>query len=88
MRLAVDSAALRCDGVVYTLPRPARHSDVIQHMAAKGVIANRPGVEQGFVLSDGSFCDRQRSATIAAKAGQILPGRVVRAKTLTSEEVW
>jgi hypothetical protein len=88
VNLTVEKAALRKDGVVYTLPRPARHSDVIGDMSSRGIQAYGPGVEQGFVLSDGRFVGRQYAAEVATEAGQILPGRVVRARTLTSEEVW
>ncbi len=51
-RLAVESAALRSKGVVYTLPRPARHSDVMRNMADRLV----PRLE---VLSGGKLTSEE-----------------------------
>jgi hypothetical protein len=89
----VIAAALRLeDGTVRSLPAPARHADVMRVMAHEGV--DRIAVlraTQGFLASDAGrerFVDRQHAALIAQRAGQILPGRFVRAKTLTTEEVW
>jgi hypothetical protein len=41
---------------------------------------------QGFVLSDGSFADRQRAAAVAIEAGQIQALRWP--PDLYSEDVW
>jgi len=72
--LYVDRAAILFDGVIYSVPRPGRHHDVIRFMAEKfGPDWYLHDDEQGFVLSDGSFADRARAWEHAVLAGQLLP---------------
>ena len=60
MLITVETAALQQDGIVYTLPRPARHCDIIHQVVKQGV--SLVGSRQGFVLSDGTFVDRYQAA--------------------------
>lgn len=86
--LTVEYAAIKDhSGIVYFVPRPGRHHDVIKLMVK---VYNRPipiTGEQGFVLSDGSFADRVRAREVAEAAGQLLP-RASKGKRLFSEDVW
>ncbi len=85
--LSVVSAAVSKDGTVYTLPRPARHHDVIRHMHEQGV--SRGHSDQGFVLNDGRFVMRKPALRVAEEAGQILEGaKLRRVHGLFSEDVW
>jgi len=85
--LAIVAAAVRLpDGLVCSLPRPARHFNVIRSLASHG-IDQQGNHEQGFLLSDGRFCRRTPARMVAEKAGQILP-TAGQTKELFSEDVW
>ena len=77
----VAVAILTEDGLVHTLPPPARHHDVVHRLVT---FFNHPSDrmdEQGFLLSDGSFCSRRPAKIVARTANQLL--------SRTSElEVW
>lgn len=87
----IETAAIRVDGVVWTLPRPARHHVLIAawgwaHYGAKpGRIDQH---DQGFVTSKGRFVDRKEGAAIAVAAKQILPRWENPPTNLTSEHLW
>jgi hypothetical protein len=86
--LRVVAAAVRTDeGLVHTLPRPARHHDVVRLLAESFDHPGRGTDEQGFLLSDGSFCRRRRARFVAEEAGQLLP-RASDLAELYSEDVW
>ncbi len=80
----VVAAALRKDGVIYSLPPPARHDTVILMMFdAHGVKAM--DADQGFVLDDGTFLDRAEAEKVAIEAGQI---KRKATGGLFSEDLW
>lgn len=82
----IERAALRTPaGVVYDLPKPARHHDVIAHMADKGVDAWP--CTQGFTTSVGRYVDRFEAMDIAKAAGQLV-GEPSMPDRLFSEDVW
>ena len=64
----VETAAIRVKGIVHTLPRPARHGDLL---LKHGDPRPHPTRDQGFVLSDGRFVGRLRAVGFAKRAGQI-----------------
>lgn len=77
----------RADGVpgqfICSMPRPARHGDIVQRMPKEW------WGTQGFLTSTGRFVSRKEAWVIAEAAGQILrctstsgPG------TLYSEDLW
>jgi len=82
----IVSAALRTsDGRVWSLPPPARHTDLIRFVFEACADAMIDGAaEQGFVDSRGDFLCRVDAAAVAFGAGQIatLMG------TLYSEDMW
>lgn len=85
----IDAAAIRYKGVIHTLPRPARHADIIHQLHAEGGLEDEPvrGRDQGFVTSRGRFVNRSEAARIAIRAGQtqklnFQPG------LLFSEDLW
>ena len=69
---------------VHSLPRPARHHDVIKWMRDRGVKCG----EQGFTDNNGHFVDRETAFKIATKAGQILDLNNTRGQSLFSEDLW
>jgi hypothetical protein len=96
MRIAgetIETAAIFHDGKVWTLPRPARHIDVMQHIWKelhyktdddKLIVI---GFEtQGFVTSAGRFVRREPAARIAKQAKQIIALKWP--PKLYSEDLW
>ena len=75
---SIEAAAIkRASGEVVSLPAPARHCDIICHIAApykpgKPTIILADGGVQGFVTNTGRFVTREEAYTIAKEAGQIL----------------
>ena len=69
---------------VHSLPRPARHHDVIKWMRDRNVRCGK----QGFINNNGNFVDRETAFKIATESGQILDLNNTRGKTLFSEDLW
>lgn len=68
---SISTAAIKVRDVVYTLPRPARHSDVYRHACAEvGGIAVYGHAIEGFVTCRCRFVDRAEAAEIARAARQ------------------
>ncbi len=87
----IISAAVRIGEMIFSLPPPARHHDVLHNMAENIIRTGQdPTWEQGFVTSSGRFVDRRQGCFIARNAGQL---DLVRPKTgpaweLFSEDLW
>jgi hypothetical protein len=84
-RIAAAAICMNKNRLVLSLPRPARHCDVIRVAAELGLplLGNN---EQGFLTSDGRFVRRAPARVIAHRAGQI--GDEIIGGTLTSEDLW
>ncbi len=84
----IISAAVKLpSGGVFTLPMPARHHDLIMHMARSKI----PGdvyhqSTQGFFTSLGRFVDREMGMSIARRANQVISN--TQNKRLFSEDLW
>jgi hypothetical protein len=87
----IAQAAIRFEGKVYTLPRPARHADLFMANVNKSfggvLVSGLAGGEQGFTTNTGRFVDRQEAVEIARKAGQISK-KHGNDSMLFSEDVW
>lgn len=81
----IVGVAIRKDGEIYQLPKPCRHGDVIFWMVGRGL--SSIGGEQGFIISDGLFANRQEAAVLALGSGQIKEFKY-NANTLFSEDLW
>ncbi len=81
-QLRVIAVAIKKNGVVYTLPPPARHAHVLAliHLKTNRSFVGSRG--QGFILSDGRFAGRFAAARIARMAGQ------ADKHVLFSEDLW
>jgi hypothetical protein len=66
----IVAAAVSNAGTIWTLPAPARHYDVKQHMA-RFRTAIAPDSLDGYVTSTGRFVHRLQAADIAIEAGQV-----------------
>jgi hypothetical protein len=75
------------DGTLYSLPRPARHYQVIALMVQKGRPTPISG-QQGFLLDDGTFADRRTAKHVAILASQLLDTAFTHLDELFSEDVW
>lgn len=84
--LRVVSAACRSADLVFSMPQPARHADILLR------IGNVSPDNQGFLLSNGKFANRRRAYQIAKAAGQItkrLEGpKYYQGDELFSEDMW
>lgn len=84
------AACLDTNNKVWSVPKPARHHDVLHYMYKLGAKEKDSNDSQGFKLSDGSYVDRLAAFTIAEKAKQIkprLPGQYD-GPELFSEDLW
>lgn len=83
----IDKAAISYLGVIYSLPRPNRHHDIIRYMVEScGVVPPCSGV-QGFLTTTNEFVDRKQARIIAENQSQLLP-RASKSVNLFSEDVW
>ena len=89
----IVAAAINQNGLVFHMPAPARHRDVIREMARCGIPIPIVG-EQGFVTDEGKFVNRTDAHMIAEAAGQLIPRKdsgvpfVAQHSHLFSEDVW
>jgi hypothetical protein len=82
----IVAAAIKQDGMIFSVPRPGRHHDVIRRMARAGLPIPITG-EQGFLTSDGEFVGRRLALGIAENAEQVVTKHGSAAE-LYSEDVW
>lgn len=69
----IETAALKDkSGEVYTLPRPARHKDVLHQYFKDEYV---PREDQGFIDSDLGFVDRKQALKLAKEQGLIIDGK-------------
>lgn len=83
----ITAAAIQWDGVTYSLPKPARHGQVLHSVedvlgAEKSAFAT-----QGFLTSEGRFVNRVQALQIAHRANQIIK-KTGGDRDLYSEDVW
>lgn len=85
----IDAAAIRYDGVVYAVPQPGRHHDVIHKMAKAG-FGPECMHEQGFVTNKGRFVGRWDALRLAVLSGQLdeRKKKTAPANELFSEDLW
>ena len=87
----ISAAAIKrpSNGMIFTLPRPAHHHDIIHHIVTTYPDIKRVGAgyEQGFVTETGRFVGREEALTIANAAGQIKE-KHGSLDELFSEDVW
>lgn len=90
MRIPIAAAVKTDDGVIHFMPPPNRHHHTVHalHFAfndhASGIIQARG--EQGFVMSDGTFADREEAAKAALATGRIKS--LSHPPKLYSEDLW
>jgi hypothetical protein len=83
----IDKAAILFKGSVFSLDRPARHTDVSRFIMDSLGVDEVLFCTQGFLTSHGRFVRREPAMRIAIKAGQ-LKAPALNARHLHSEDVW
>lgn len=80
----IVAAAVRVNGVTMSMPRPARHHDILKRLPGK--MANAKPSDQGFITDAGVFVGRELALALATNAGQLL--KPTQHKELFSEDLW
>lgn len=83
--MRIVAAAVKSNGLTISLPRPARHYQILAKMPARMATAVKPS-EQGFVTDGGEFVGRVEAKSIARAAGQLL--KETPQPELFSEDLW
>lgn len=83
----VAAAALVGEGLILSLPRPARHHDINGAAYRAGIPGPIPPECQGFLTSDGRWLNRVDALAMANAAGQIVFKHPV-LRELYSEDMW
>ncbi len=91
--LVIEGVAVRVNQQVFALPRPNRHCDVYEQRIRQipeydELCTFDDGVIEGFVLTDGTFVDRQTAMKHAVAIKQVDPKDVHQPTQLFSEDVW
>ena len=92
----IKQAAIKFEDEIWTLPRPARHHNIL--WAMHDVLENkdpsvRPKIvpakgEQGFVDEKGKFYNRMVAAIHAVACGQVEEKKLIAPPNLYSEDLW
>lgn len=89
----ITHVAIRFNGVIYSLPKPNRHHNVIRHIIdtfwteLKYVDAH--GDDQGFLDNAGVYHTRESALKVAVDAGQVKPDALgIKLGELYSEDIW
>lgn len=86
-RVMITGVAIRLrDGTVHSLPKPARHHQVMHAVLGRNLELRRAGYVQGFVTDGGDFLDRYEARDHAVACRQVLAHRV--GLGLFSEDLW
>ena len=89
-RPKITHVAIRFQGVIYSLPAPNRHHDVIWHIIkTTGVeTVDAYGEDQGFLDELGRYLNRKQALMSAMINDQIKEGSQIIHNQLFSENVW
>ena len=88
-RIEAVSIIAERNRTAFAIAAPARHHDVIRHMAGLGYDAGDvPPANQGFLTDRGRFVDRTEAWGIAEAAGQLIRRESGPQGTLYSENLW
>lgn len=82
----VETAAIRVEGEVWTLPRPVRHHVLFRAWLNAHAKRDEFDAEEGFVTNKGRFVNRGEAEDIARASGQLV-GDIIGGE-LTSEDLW
>lgn len=83
----IVAAAIQYEGVTFSLPRPARHAQVMHSMDMLMTFEQMASACQGFLTSEGRFVNRVQARQIAFISGQD-PKTTGNDRDLFSEDLW
>lgn len=83
----IIAAAILYNGSLWTLPKPARHCDILTYMIECGVSTPIAGDDQGFITDEIKFIDRKQAVSHAKACGQIVEPKFQQ-NALFSEDLW
>jgi hypothetical protein len=86
----ITHVAIRFNGVIYSLPKPNRHHDVIRLIVdtTDAATVDSHGDDQGFLDHTGKYLTRKQALHIAYISGQLREDRPVLHNQLFSENLW
>lgn len=83
----IVSVAIKLDnGLIVSLPSPARHHNVMELLPDEFALV--PPDSQGFLTDDGNFVRREPARRIALNSGQINDDETSNPRELFSEDLW
>lgn len=85
-RIPIAAAVRTDDGLVHSMPPPHRHHHIVHAMALDDVPIIQARGEQGFLMSDGQFADRETAGACAIRWGRI--EKLQHPPKLYSEDLW
>lgn len=88
--LPITHVAIRLNGLIYSLPSPNRHHNVIWMIVEEGIAktVDSYGDDQGFLDSSGKYFTRKEALDNAKFNGQIRSDRPIWNDELFSENLW
>lgn len=87
-RTPITHVAIRFRGIIYSLPAPNRHHNVIRLIVDSTGASSIDGEEQGFLDATGRFLSRRQALVSAKLHNQIKDPSNIRAGRLFSEDLW
>lgn len=87
-RLRLDRAAISDRSKTWSLPRPARHVDIMLHAMAEMGKPLSPDAEKGFLTECGNFLRRRPALVVALKSGQVKNRSCLKGRQLTTDDLW
>jgi hypothetical protein len=89
-RPKITHVAIRFEGVVYALPEPNRHHDVIKFIVntTGATHVDAYGDDQGFQDASGTYLTRQQALISALLNNQVKDPSKIRLGMLFSEDIW
>lgn len=89
----IVSAAVQWHGLTVSLPRPARHGDILRMLfdreqRSRGMVTLVGPHEEGFLTNRGEFVDRSAARLIAVNSGQMGSKTGVNERMLFTEDLW
>lgn len=87
----IMGVAIKYGGVVYSLPPPNRHHNVIRHIREVTGSGIAGSDVQGFITDEGEFLNRKAAMALASVNGQLnrRPGaQFYQGPELYSEDLW
>lgn len=90
MRTKITHVAIKFKDVIYSLPSPNRHNDVIRLIVEKTGASYVDVKEdcQGFLDENGTYLNRKQALVNASLHNQIKDRNNIRCNMLFSEDLW